>query len=60
MPWDGNVTPLYSNERADVSHMAVGYGQHKGIKSLRHAAIGHAQLAEMTVDTGAVGIGLVR
>ena len=54
------MIPLYSNERADVSHMAVGYRQHKGIKSLRHAAIGHAQLAEMTVDTGAVGIGLVR
>lgn len=54
------MLPLYSNERADVSHMAVGSGQHKGIKSLCHDAIGHAQFAEMTVDTGAVGIGLVR
>jgi len=60
VPSDGNVIHLYSNERADVSHMAVGSGQHKGIKSLCYDAIGHAQFAEMTVDTGAVGIGLVR
>ena len=40
--------------------MLVGDGQRKGMKSLCHAAVEHTQFAEMTVDTGAVGIRLVR